>query len=193
LQPERRGAIRAFFFCRPASGTQAARRPLSLGKERTMADDDVKRVWDLMEKISIAMLTTWTGDKLRARPMDARVRRDEGVVYCLTDVRACKDDEIEKYPKVMLGFADADAMKFVSLSGHAAISNDRAKIKDLWEPTAKAFWDSPDNPNIRLLTITPDSAEFWDSPGKMIAFAEMAFAAATGAKPDLGENRKVAM
>jgi general stress protein 26 len=146
-----------------------------------------------MEKISFAMLTTWTGEKLRARPMDARVRRKENVIYCLTDVRAGKDDEIEKYPKVLLSFADKDAMKFVSLAGHAAVSNNRAKIKELWEPTAKAFWDSPDNPNIRLLTITPDSAEFWDSPGKMIAFAKMAFAAATGSKPDLGENRKVAM
>ncbi len=158
-----------------------------------MADIDVKHVWGLMEKISFAMLTTWTGDKLRARPMDARVRPKQGVIYCLTDARAGKDEEIAKYPKVMLAFADAGSMKFVSLAGHAEVSNDRAKIKELWEPTAKAFWDSPDNPNIRLITITPDSAEFWDSPGTVISFAKMAFAAATGAKPELGENRKVAM
>jgi general stress protein 26 len=158
-----------------------------------MNDNDVTRVWDLMEKISIAMLTTWTGEKLRARPMDARVRRKENAIYCLTDARHCKDEEIAKYPKVLFAFADTGSMKYVSLAGHASISNDRAKIKELWEPTAKAFWDSPDNPAIRLLTLTPESAEFWDSPGKMIAFARMAFAAATGAKPDIGENRKVAM
>jgi general stress protein 26 len=84
-------------------------------------------------------------------------------------------------------------MKFVSLAGTAAVTNDRAKIKELWDPSAKAYWDSPDNPNIRLLTVTPDSAEFWDSPGKVISMVKMAVAAATGAKPDIGENRKVSM
>lgn len=158
-----------------------------------MADDNVTHVWDLMEKISIAMLTTWTGEKLRSRPLDARVRRNENAIYALIDERHCKDDEIAKYPKVMFAFADNSAMKYVSLSGEARVTNDRAKIKEMWEPTAKAFWDSPDNPNIRLLTVTPDSAEYWDSPGKVIAFAKMAFAAATGAKPEIGENRKVAM
>lgn len=158
-----------------------------------MADDDVSRVWDLMEKISFCMLATWNGSELRSRPMDARARRKEGVVYFLTDARHLKDDEIERFPKVNLAFADKDAMKFVSLSGEATVSNDRAKIKELWEPTAKAWWDSADNPNIRLVTVNPLIAEFWDSPGKVISMIKMGVAAATGSKPDLGENRKVAM
>lgn len=157
------------------------------------SDDDVSRVWDLMEKISFCMLATWNGTELRSRPMDARPRRKANVIYFLTDVRHQKDDEIARYPKLNLAFADTDAMKYVSLSGHAEVSNDRAKIKELWEPTAKAYWDSADNPNIRLLTVTPLDAEYWDSPGKVISMIKMGVAAATGAKPDIGENRKVAM
>ena len=69
----------------------------------------------------------------------------------------------------------------------------RAKIKDLWGPSAKAWWDSPDDPNIRLLTVKPDDAEFWDGPGKIIGTIKMVAAAATNSRPNYGENRKVAM
>ena len=33
----------------------------------------------------------------------------------------------------------------------------------------------------------------WDSPGSVISYVKMAAAAVTGTRPDLGENRKVAM
>src|SRR5687768_5622783 len=158
-----------------------------------MANDDVARVWDLMEKISFCMLATWNGSELRSRPMDARVRRKEDAIYLLTDARHLKDDEIAHYPKLNLAFADTGAMKYVSLSGEAKVTNDRTKIKELWEPTAKAWWDSADNPNIRLLTVTPTDAEYWDSPGKTVSMVKMLVAAATGSRPDLGKNEKVAM
>ena len=158
-----------------------------------MANDNVARVWDLMEKISFCMLATWNGSELRSRPMDARVRRKEGAIYFLTDARHLKDDEVARYPKLNLAFADTGAMKYVSLSGEAKVTNDRTKIKELWEPTAKAWWDTADNPNIRLLTVTPVDAEYWDSPGKAVSMVKMLVGAATGRKPDLGKNEKVAM
>jgi general stress protein 26 len=93
----------------------------------------------------------------------------------------------------MLAFADNSNYKFLSLSGRAEVANDRAKIKELWEPTAQAWWDSADDPNIRVLKVTPVEAEYWDSPGKVISFIKMGVAAVTGSRPDLGENKKVAM
>lgn len=155
--------------------------------------DDAERVWNLMEKIGFAMLVTRDGDKLRARPMSAYVRPSENSVYFLTDARRHKDEEIARHPGVNLSFADTGAQKYVSLTGTAAISNDRSRIRDLFSTPAKAWWDSPDDPNIRLLKITPDDAEFWDSPGKVISYVKMATAAATGSRPDLGDNRKVDM
>ena len=154
---------------------------------------DVERVWNLMEKIGFAMLVTRDGDRLRARPMSAYVRPGENSIYFLTDARRHKDEEIARHPAVNLSFADTSAQKYVSLTGTAAISNDRSRIRDLFSTPAKAWWDSADDPNIRLLKITPDDAEFWDSPGKVISYVKMAAAAATGSRPDLGDNRKVDM
>lgn len=154
---------------------------------------DIDRVWDLMKKISICMLATWDGRELHARPMGAYVRREEDAIYFLSDVRRHKDDEIKQYSKVCLAFADTSGQNYASLAGHAEVSSDRAKIRELWGTPAKAWWDSPDDPNIRVLKVTPAEAEYWDAPGKTLAYIKMATAAMTGHRPDMGENRKVGM
>lgn len=161
-----------------------------------MSNDDMRdqdRAWDLMKKIGFAMLVTRDGDKLRARPMSAYLARDENMIYFLTGARHHKDEEIARNPQVNLSFADAGSQTYVSLTGTAAVSNDRNKIRDLFTTTTKAWWDSAEDPNIRLLKITPDDAEFWDSPGTVVSYVKMAAAAVTGTRPDIGDNRKVSM
>jgi general stress protein 26 len=154
---------------------------------------NVDHAWDLMKKIGFAMLVTRDGDKMRARPMSAYLQRELNAIFFLTDARQHKDDEIAKNPGVNLSFADASSQKYVSVTGTAVVSNDRAKIKELFSTPAKAWWDSADDPNIRVLKITPDDAEFWDSPGSVISYVKMAVAAVTGTRPDIGETRKVSM
>jgi general stress protein 26 len=156
-------------------------------------NDDTEHVWDLMERISVCMLASWDGRELTSRPMGAFVRRRNNAVYFLADARHHKDDDIRKFPKVCLAFADPANGRFVSLSGQAEVSADRGMIRDLWSTPAKEWWDSPDNPHIRMLKITPEEAQFWDGPGKVVSTVKMAIAAATGRRPELGENRKVAM
>lgn len=151
------------------------------------------KVWDLMEKISIAMLVTMQGGKLRSRPMAAYVDRDEDQIYFLTDARNHKDDEIAANPQINLAFGNSDDQKYVSVSGAAEVSNDRAKIRELFTTSAKAWWDSAEDPNIRVLKVTPDDAEYWDSPGTLVSYVKMAAAAVTGKRPDIGENKKVSM
>jgi general stress protein 26 len=165
--------------------------------ERKMANDntvrDADRAWELMKKIGFAMLVTHDGDKLRARPMSAYLERDNNAIYFLTDARRHKDEEIARNPGINLSFANPSDQKYVSVTGTAVVSNDRAKIKQLFSTPAKAWWESADDPNIRVLKITPDDAEFWDSPGSVISYVKMAAAAVSGTRPDLGDNRKVSM
>ncbi|MCX7305859.1 MAG: pyridoxamine 5'-phosphate oxidase family protein [Hyphomicrobiales bacterium] len=151
------------------------------------------RVWELADKINICMFVTWDGERQRSRPLAANVDRDEGAFYFLTDVGGMKDDQIERFPVVALAFSDTSHNKYVSVTGTAVVSNDRAKIKELWTPDNKAFWDSENDPAIRLITVTPEDAEVWDSPGMIVATVKMLAAAVTGAKVELGNNRKVTM
>ena len=159
------------------------------GKSETQ--DDAGHVWDMMEKIGFCMFSSLDGEEIRSRPMAAYVEREEGRVLFLTDADSHKDDEIAARPQVNLAFADAGSHSYVAVTGRATISNDRAKIAELFNVPAKAWWDSPEDPRIRLLSVTPKDAQYWDSPGKVRAYIEMAAAALTSHRPKMGENQKV--
>lgn len=154
-------------------------------------DDDLDRVWNLMKKIGFCMLSTRDGEDIRARPMAAHIARDEHAIYFLTDAESHKDDDISLNPHVGLAFADAGDQKYVSVTGRAEVSNDRQKIGDLWSTPAKAWWDSPDDPTIRVLKVTPKDAQYWDSPGTTMSHVKMLAAAVSDSRPAMGDNAKV--
>lgn len=156
---------------------------------------DADRVYDLVEDIKVCMLTSKNGEELRARPMHAIVDRDSGEISFLADARAHKDDEIAADPHVCLAFAKPNANDYVSISGEARVHEDRGAIEAHWNEMAKTWFpQGPEDPNIRILTVTPRSAEFWDGKSNPIAVAfEVARARYKDERPDLGENRKVAM
>ena len=171
---------------------QRIRSPIGV-EEQPVSSDDIDRAWDLMETVRFCMLATWNGRELRSRPMGAFVRRDEGAIWFFTDQRAHKDEEIRQYPQVNVGFADPGGQKYVAVSGTAEVSDDRAKIRELWSMPTKFWWDSPDDPNIRLIKVTPQAAEFWDSPGNLVSDLKVTFGLLTGTHPSAGERKKVAM
>ena len=149
------------------------------------------RIWELADKIDICMFTTWNGEKQHSRPLAARPDRDAHAIYFLVDAEGGKNWEIEKFPAVSIAFADNGGHKYAVISGTARLSNDRAKIKDLWTDFDKAWWDDENDPSIRLLTVTPDEGELWDSPNAIVVGAKMLAAAVSGGKPDMGENARV--
>src|SRR5690606_11875114 len=95
------------------------------------------------------------------------------------------------YPEVSLGYADPGGSNYLAIAGTAALSHDRALIKELWSPFAKAWWVSADDPDIRVLTVDPERAEIWDGPNKLAAAAVMLASAVTGGQPDMGEHGSV--
>lgn len=168
-------------------------------------DEIADRSWKLAEKIRVGLFNTWDGTQQRVRPLSAHVDRDAHVIHFLvsadggtTLARATGEaapltlvQQIERFPRVSVSFADPGASDFVVIAGDAEVSNDREKIRELWTPFAKAWWDGPEDPQIRLVTVSPDNAELWEGPNKLIAYAVMLTAAATGAKPAVGDHGAV--
>jgi general stress protein 26 len=56
--------------------------------------DNIGRVWDIIEKVGVCMLTTQFAGGLRARPLEARPDRDAGLIFFVTDIHSAKEDEI---------------------------------------------------------------------------------------------------
>ena len=163
-----------------------------MSKYGELPEEEAKtKIWESAEKIGICMFVTWDGERQRARPVAARPHREEGALYVLTDLHGQKDDQIERFPIVTLAFADNSDNTYLSITGHATVSNDCAKIKELWSVFDKIFWESPEDPSIRLITVKPDDAEIWDGVGKVRAGLAMAAKLTTGAELHMGDNAKV--
>lgn len=157
--------------------------------------EDIERVWDIVGEVRHCMLTTNAGGSLRARPMASYPDPVNECIWFMTDARGGKDDELQSDPRACLAYAEPKTNTFLSISGRANVVRDQEKIDELWNPYAKVFWpDGPADLKIRLICFHPTQAEFWDGPSNPVTIAfRMAKARLTGERPDLGEDKKVAM
>lgn len=155
--------------------------------------DPLDRVWELIGLVGVCMLTTRSAQGLRARPLEARPAREEGLIRFLTDVRGSKDDEIARAPDVGLVFIDAAAKAYLSVTGRAEVVRDAKQAAAIWHDSDRVWWPGgADDESLRVIRFAPRLAELWDGPASaVVETIEFAKAALTGAKPDLGENRKL--
>jgi general stress protein 26 len=156
------------------------------------AQNQLDRVWDIIEQVGVCMLTTGFDGGLRARPLEARPDRNAGVIWFVTDRRSGKEHEIESEHDVGLVFVDGKANAYLSITARAEAQQDHAKAAEIWKSTDNMWWKGPDDPNVCVLRVRPLTAELWDGPAsKAVAAFEFIKARLSGEKPNLGESRKV--
>jgi general stress protein 26 len=152
-----------------------------------------EQVWDITEKIGVCMLTTVAADGMRSRPMHATTDRDAGRLWFITDRRGAKEDEINAAPEVCLAFAETSSNTYLSITGKAEMRRDPAKAEALWNREARAWWPKgATDPDVRVLKVALEKAEYWDGRGNSITVAlKLAIARATGDRPHFDESTKV--
>jgi general stress protein 26 len=152
-----------------------------------------KKVWELIKDIKIPLLVTHTDNGLHARPMGALNRDFDGKLWFFTKSDAPKIDEIKRNPNVLLSYSNPSKQEYVSITGTAAVLDDRNKIKELWSEMARIWFPKgSEDPSIRLIRIDVESAEYWDSPASAVVLLYgYAKAQITGETPKIGENKKV--
>jgi general stress protein 26 len=155
--------------------------------------ESIKKLKELVEGIDFCMMTTIDGGQLRCRPMSTQVAEFDAEVWFFTSEKTHKIDEIAKDDRVCLGYSDPDDNTYVSVSGRAEMSKDRAKMEELWNPILKAWFpDGLDDPDICLMKVTAEKGEYWEaSSGKLVELYSFAKALVTGQQADYGENRKL--
>lgn len=157
-----------------------------------MSDADViNRIWAIADRLDPCMMVTDDGDRQRVRPVFARVRRDEGRIYILTDVKGSKLDQIAANPHVALAFSDERANDYVVIQGTAEARYDPAKARELWRFSDTTFFKTPDNLDLRVITVTPTAAELWDGSNLLITGAKILAERLAGVSTELVENARV--
>ncbi|GGK51977.1 pyridoxamine 5'-phosphate oxidase family protein [Salinarimonas ramus] len=153
-----------------------------------------EKLFDLIEDIRIAMMTTQEADgSLRSRPMWSQKPDDNGDLWFATRIDSSKTREIDRDHQVGLAYADPDDQDYVSISGRATIVRDRGAIDAHWQEGLRAWFpDGKDDPELAFIKVTPEYGEYWDAPSsKMLHVYGYAKAAITGEPPHPGKEGKV--
>ncbi len=154
---------------------------------------EAQKFHDLLAKFDTAMLVTHTADQsLRGRPMQIAGIDDDSRVWFFTAVESGKVEEIVQDTHVAV-ICQKDRDVFLSLSGRATLLRDRAKVEELWREPFKAWFPKgKDDPELALVSVTPQDGEYWDNEGlkKIKYLFEAAKAYATGTKPHIDEGEQ---
>ena len=162
---------------------------------KTVSDDHARaKIWELIKDIRIAMMVTQDDNReLSARPMAACNKELTDTLWFMTRKGSPKLSEISEQTQVLLAYSEPKDQNYVSVRGKARIATDPAKINELWSEAARVWFPKgPTDPDIVLLAVEIESAEYWDAPASsMLMLYGYAKAALTGKSPDGGENAKV--
>ena len=148
--------------------------------------------WEMVDDFDTCMVVTRNGGALRARPMAPRVSEERREILFLTDRDSHKVEEIEADPEVVLTFSKHG--RYVSVSGKARVSGDRALVARIWDKEAEAWMpQGKEDPSVVVLVIDPAQAELWAVKASTVEQAWEFAKAYHGDKdrPDTTEYRKV--
>lgn len=158
-------------------------------KTKNQRSEDLTQLSELIENMTIAMLTNRDEDgALTSRPMTPLEMDGNGAVWFFIDERhAASGDQLRS---LNLSFVDEASATYVSMSGRGEIDKDRARMHRLWTSFAKPWFpDGPDSPNLALLKVVPETAEYWDGPhNRMVRKFAMATSIAAGKPIGLGDH-----
>lgn len=152
-----------------------------------------QKMWAMMKDIGFAMLTTEDAGNLRARPMVAAQKEFDGNLWFFTRASSHKVQEAGNGHAVGVTYAEPSKQDYVSLSGHAQVVRDKAAIEEHWQEAMRTWFPGgKDDPDIALLKVEIEMAEYWDAPNSAMVHAYgYVKAALTGTPPDGGENEKI--
>lgn len=156
--------------------------------------DGLKKLGELIKDVKICMMTTIASDgSFDSRPMATQETEFDGTVWFLTGNASGKVQEIKADDHIGLMYSDPGNHNFVSAKGRAEISQDKAKIHELWNSMYKAWFpEGEDDPNIAVLKVRITEAEYWEASSSKLVFGIKYLAAAvTGGKVNVGETGTV--
>ena len=165
------------------------------------AGKKIDELYALIEDMEIAMMTTRApGGQLRTRPMATQTQAGIGDLYFVTDIYSDKVAELRHDPHVNLGYYSASTYEWVSVSGVAEISQDRAKIRELYQPDWRAWFGDeggerdggPDDPRLALIVVDCEAVRYSKAKrARPVALFEYVKGMATGTQPDLSREERL--
>lgn len=151
-------------------------------------DADAAKIVELIKKQHIAMVTTVAEDgTLKSRPMGIQRVTEDGSLYFFVARSSEQAQCVAARPDVNVALSSSD--HWVAVAGRATLVRDHHLVDEMWDDSVAAYFDGgKDDPEVALLHVRAESAEYWDTPGgKVTALLAFLKSKVTGTPMD-GEN-----
>lgn len=164
-------------------------------KKKNMSNIENKNISKFIEMVKdarVCMMITSEKDSenISGRPMGINKIDEDGTMWFFTKKSSHKVDELNQSKKTSIAIANNDSNNYLMIHGMSSLSEDRAKMKELWNPLMKAwFSDGLDDADMILIKVVPNEVNYWDSSSsKMVVLFNMLKAIVTGEEYTEGEH-----
>jgi general stress protein 26 len=154
-------------------------------------------LWDLIKDTRFCMLAHRHSDgSLHSHPLATQNKTlaADGLLYFFVSKSSEVGQRLQQDGNVNLAYANPGKDTWVSVTGTARINTDLGKKKELFSVMTKAWFpDGPGDPNMELVEVHIDEAEYWNvKENKLLQLLKMGTAAVTGHPPrKMGEHQEV--
>lgn len=155
-----------------------------------MTADDIATFWDRLGDINAGLLGTTDG-AANIVPMSHQLRDGDATIWFITARDTDLGQVTESGPETARYLiAEGGKGLYAVIEGELTQNNDPALRDELWSTVADSWFEGgKDDPDVRILGLTPTSANVWLTPTSGVAFAfDIVRAQVTGQHPDMGSH-----
>jgi general stress protein 26 len=157
--------------------------------EPESSDDRARRrAVEIAQDSRFCMVTSTAPEgALHARPMTPQQVTDDLEAWFFISRSSEHAADLVARPRVNLSFQGSG--DWLSVAGKAAIVDDRRLAEEMWNPVVDAWFpDGPGDPDVVLLRVAAESAEYWKAPGGRVASVLSFVKAKLNGRPLEGES-----
>jgi len=111
--------------------------------------------------------------QLRSRPMFTEGIGEDGELWFFTTVDSALAEDIAQEQAVGIVYSDPARDRYVSVTGQGHLVQDRRKLEAFWDPKlVRYFPDGLDEPDLALLQVKIETAEYWDATTRRMRAAD---------------------
>jgi general stress protein 26 len=150
-----------------------------------------RRAVEIAQDARFCMVASTAPDgALHSRPMTPQQVDDDLEAWFFISRSSEQAADIAARSRVNLAFDGSS--DWLSVAGHGSLVDDRKKVEEMWNPVVEAWFpDGPGDPDVVLLRVDAESAEYWKAPGGRVASALSFVKAKVTGEPLRGENETI--
>jgi general stress protein 26 len=139
--------------------------PTERPEPESSADVARRRAVEMAQDARFCMVTSTAGDgALHARPMTPQQVTDDLEAWFFISRSSEQAVDVSQRPRVNLSFEGSS--DWLSVAGSATLVDDRRLAEEMWNPVVEAWFpEGPHDPDLVLLRVDAESAEYWKAPG----------------------------